>query len=528
MAAISSVVLEYPASSRTPSISPSWRRSTWHSLLLLLTAAMFLIHGYHPFAEDGGIYVAGTEYLLDATLFPHNTAFVTAHLHYSVFAYSLAALVRITHLRLEWVLLGAYTLSLWLMLYASLQVLQRCRFQPRAQLAGASLLAVWATLPVAGTSLLLLDPYLTARSLSTPLSLLAIAFALDDWSSGRDGNRSLLTCMACLALAALFHPLMAAYAVAMVISLRIVRLRSWPRAALILAGVALIAATAAYLLAPPESPTVVAASVSRYYWFLSQWHWYELCGLIGPVVILTLLLVSHRDGRSPIVTLCRASLIVGIIATLTDLLYAHRDAPTHLVARLQPLRVFLLLYAIMTLLLAASLTQRLLASRLSTQTRWLILSTVFLLNACTLFYVQRMTFPASRHLELPWLTSANPWSQAFLWARNNTPTTALFALDADYITTSGEDAQTFRATARRSALPDFSKDGGEASITPSLAQLWQQGVTAQQDLSAQPDALRAARLRPLGVTWMVLHASAITRFPCPFDNGVVKVCRLEP
>jgi hypothetical protein len=497
--------------------------------LAALTALALLIHGYHPFAEDGGLYVAGTEYLLDPSLFPYKTAFVTAHLHYSVFAYTIAALVRISRLPLPWVLLGGYVLSLWLTLYASLQLLRRCRFQPIAQLAGLSLMAAWATLPVAGTSLLLLDPYLTARSLSTPLSLLAIAFALDEWSSGRDAIRSLLACLACLLLAALFHPLMAAYAVAMVISLRVVRLRAWPRAAAILAGLAVIAATVVHLLAPQESPAVVHAAVSRYYWFLSQWQWYELCGLLGPIAILSIVLFKHRGATSPsIVRLCRAGLIATGIATLIDLLYAHRDAATHLVARLQPLRVFLLIYAVMTLLLAASLTQRLLTSRLTKQLRWLVLCIVFLLNAGTLFLVQRLTFPASRHLELPWLAPVNPWSQAFVWVRDNTPTNALFALDADYITTPGEDAQTFRATARRSALPDFSKDGGEASITPSLAQLWQQGITAQQGLSAQPDAVRAARLQPLGVTWMLLHASAVTRSPCPFDNGVVKVCRLDP
>jgi hypothetical protein len=504
----------------------------------MLTVAMLLIHGYHPFAEDGGIYVAGTEYLLDPSLFPHATAFVTAHLHYSVFAYTLVALVRITHLPLLWILLGGYVFSLWLMLYASLQILQRCCFQPLAQLAGLSLLAAWATLPIAGTSLLLLDPYLTARSLSTPLSLLAIAFALDDWSRSTSGplasrglaaNQSLLACVACLVLAALFHPLMAAYAVAVVVSLRAVRLRAWPQAAFILAGIAVIVAAVVRLLAPPEPAAVVDAAVSRYYWFLSQWQWYELCGLLGPVAVLTSLLFVHRGGTSPsIVRLCRASLVVAGTATLIDLLYAHRDASTHLVARLQPLRVFLLVYAIMTLLLVASLTQRLLASRLSAQLHWLVVSAVFLLNAGILCSAQRMTFPASRHLELPWRAPANPWSQAFLWARNNTPAGALFALDADYITAPGEDAQTFRATALRSALPDFSKDGGEAAITPSLAQLWQQGVAAQHGLSAQTDAVRRSNLRPLGVTWMLLHASAITSFPCPFDNGVVKACRLAP
>ena len=115
-----------------------------------------------------------------------------------------------------------------------------------------------------------------------------------------------------------------------------------------------------------------------------------------------------------------------------------------------------------------------------------------------------------------------PGPAAFLWARDNTPVNALFALDADYISLPGEDAQTFRATAQRSALPDYSKDGGEASITPSLATLWQQGVTAQTNLSPNPTPGRDARLLPLGVTWLALRSTAVTTHPCPYDNGTVR------
>jgi hypothetical protein len=149
--------------------------------------------------------------------------------------------------------------------------------------------------------------------------------------------------------------------------------------------------------------------------------------------------------------------------------------------------------------------------------------------AASMVASQRATFPASQHLELPWRVDTpaqNPWSRAFLWVRDHTPLNALFALDANYITLPGEDAQTFRATAQRSTLPDFSKDGGEASITPALADLWQQGVAAQTGLSTEPDAVRFARLRPFGVTWMVLRSEARTAYPCPYNNGVVKICSL--
>ena len=52
-------------------------------------------------------------------------------------------------------------------------------------------------------------------------------------------------------------------------------------------------------------------------------------------------------------------------------------------------------------------------------------------------------------------------------------------LDSHYITSPGEDAQSFRAIAERSAMPDYSKDGGEASIMPGLTSAWMSGVVAQ-------------------------------------------------
>jgi hypothetical protein len=501
-------------------------------MLIFLTLTTLLIHGYHPLAEDGGLYVAGIEYLLNPALFPHDTAFVTAHLHYSIFAITIAEVMRITHIPLAWVLLLAYGFSLWLTLYAGLQILRRCFDNATAQFAGIALLATWATLPVAGTSLLLIDPYLTARSFSTPLSLLAIAFALDDWSSLNRlpsiqrplglVRRPAVACAICLLIAALFHPLMAIYAIAMVLTLRILRLEKPLVGLCLLAVFAIAAAMVLQSLAPPDPLSVTAAAISRYYWFLSQWHWYELCGLIGPPCIL--LLILREKESTPTAQLCKASLALSSLAVLMALLFAHERSSSHFIARLQPLRGFLLTYALMPLLLGASLAQRFIKRPI--QLFAPVFAAVLFISAGTLFYVQRVTFPASQHIELPWTPPANPWSRAFRWSSRNTPTDALFALDANYITTPGEDAQAFRATSLRSSLADFSKDGGEASITPTLSDLWQQGVKAQANLSAQSDTERDDNLEPLGVTWMVLHADSLTVHVCPYNNGVVKVCSL--
>jgi hypothetical protein len=496
-----------------------------HFALAALTLCTLLIHGYHPFAEDGGIYVAGIESSLKPSLFPHDHAFVDATRHYSLFTPIIATAVRATHIPLPWLLLFANFIGIWLILYATWRVAAQYFHSQRAQLCATALTAAWFTLPIAGTSLYLMDPYVTARTFSTPLSILAIALALNTKPTQ---HATIWRTAICLAAAAIFHPLMAAYAAAFIAALLIAKLPSRRSQILgwtILTAAAVLIATILQATAPAESTSIAAAAFSRPYWFLSQWQWFELLGIAGPLVIFTLLLRFARNiiGQ-PGAALCRASIAIGCIATLISLLFAQASYSAHIVARLQPLREFLLLYAIMIPLLGGVLAN-LTAHRRSLR----LTAPLFLIAmACVMFFVQRQTYPGSQHLELPWRAPTNPWSQAFVWSRENTPTDALFAIDANYITTDNEDGQTFRATAQRSILPDFSKDGGESAIRPSLAAAWLAGSTLQRNLSTIDDTQRDARLQPQQVTWMILHSSAPTTHACPYNNGTIKVCRLTP
>lgn len=513
--------------------------SAWSTLAICvaLAVATLLLQGYHPLAEDGGLYAAGIAYKLNPSLFPFDRAFVTEHLSYSIFAPVLAALTRWLHTSLLGALLLAEFASLLLTFFSTQMLLRRITTSRSAQLCGPMLLAAWWTMPIAGTSLLMMDPYVTARSFTTPLSLLAIALALDDWST----RRPALLCVATLLVAFLLHPLMSGYAIGFVIVLRLLRS---PRAAAWLAGFTLIAfatATAVAWHARPEPPAVVAATLSRYYWFLSRWQWYELAGIVGPLVVLGLLLLATRRAIASAQTrLLHGSVFYGLLGIAVALVFAHANAANHAVARLQPLRVFLQVYLVMTLELGAALpvgaqwlTTRL-AGKRSDATRLRVKTAVIALVLCgmagAMFTAQRASFPRSPQVELPGIRTGaqNPWVSAFLWARSHTSANAVFALDARYVNEDGEDAQTFRAWALRSALPDYSKDGGEAAITPRLADLWLQAATAQQHLSQETDAVRDAKILPLGATWMIVHTSAITQHPCPYINPVVKVCRLQP
>jgi hypothetical protein len=156
-----------------------------------------------------------------------------------------------------------------------------------------------------------------------------------------------------------------------------------------------------------------------------------------------------------------------------------------------------------------------------------VLAALYLALLLIMFAAQRLTYQASNHVEWPRLTPRNPWQQAFLWIRANAPQDAIFALDNDYIEWPGEDAQGFRATAERSSVADYFKDGGIASNFPQAAIPWWQGSQATAQLNSATDEQRLARLRPLGVTWIVLPAQANTGFPCPFNNASVRVCQLR-
>ena len=501
-------------------------------LVTMVTGLALLVHGYHPYAEDGGLYVTGIKRLLDPTLYPYATGFVLGHLRFSLFAPTIAMLVRGSHLELPVVLLLVHLASIWTSLFAVWMLAARCYKSTAARTGAVTLVAAWLTLPVAGTSQILMDPYLTARSISLPCALLALAGMLDMARRTRYSEkiRGAVLCLLSLLLAATMHPLMAVYALANVVLLGCMHMRHralkiWGTAAL--CGFAIVTAAAIQAMAQPESAAYIRVAMTRYYWFLSQWHWYELLGLVAPLAILSLVAFGrqsrsgedepHAESRR---SLSQVAVVVGTTAIMIALAFAREGAPTHLVARLQPLRCFQVIYVLMALVIGATLGERLLQGR-----AWRWIATFGLLGG-VMFFVQRSTYPHSPHLELPAHSTTNQWEQAFIWINRNTPKDALFAMDANYISKPGEDAQGFRAIAERSALPDYSKDGGEASITPALTEQWAAGQRAQTGLSAETDEKRLTALQPFGVNWIVLQHRAVTSFACPYANDTVKVCRL--
>ncbi len=510
---------------------PRGERTLGAALVSGLTLLAFALSGYHPDAEDGGLYLAGVNRLLDPRLYPHETAFVLAPTHHSAFAPVLATIVRLTHTGLPWVAVSLHLLSLWVTLFGAWMLAARCWEDRPARAGAVTLLACWLGLPVAGTALTIMDPYLTARSFSNPCMVLGLVAALDITSGQHRAWRLWLLSMA---LAAIMHPLMAAYGLAaslvlMCLGAQNARVRTWGTAGLCAA--ALLLAAAVQVAAPAESPDYLRVAVTRTYWFVAQWQSFEWFGLAAPLGILAWsasrqmsprpIPQRRQDPPPPAARLSATCVVLGCTALVVAAVFARAGAETHLLARMQPLRVFQIVYLIMALVLGAALGQRVLR-----RSAWRWTAALAVVGAPMLL-AARSSYPASPHFEMPRTDLRNPWVQAFLWIRENTPKDALFALDADYINAPGEDAHCFRAIAERSALADYSKDGGEASIAPALTPEWVQGQQAQQGLTTETDRERLQKLLPRGVSWTVLQSSAITGFECPYHNAAVKVCRLR-
>jgi hypothetical protein len=477
-----------------------------------LTLLALLVQGYHPFVDDAAIYVAGIEKVIHPALFPVHAEYVLPHLKHSLFSIALGWLIRGLHIPLRYALFISYVASLWMMLYACWR-LSRVLFSTPLSRCGAMLLmTATLTLPVAGSAIYILDPYLTARSFSTPLTLLAIAFALE---------RRVLATIACLVGAFILHPLMAAYAVGYVLALALVRARRWrslSAAAIGVMAVGLLASHAGSFLG--ASPAYRIAAVSRDYFFLDKWEWFEIFGLFPPLVAAFVYLFrSNFRVRSNNGLIAAVSLYVGVLAILFAVCFTRTDN-SFLLARLQVLRSFQIIYILFFLLLGSLLGQYVLGRR------WWAWAGGFTAIAALMFAVQLSLYPALKHLEWPWTRSQNPWAQAFLWIRHNTPQDAYFALDPYYQQLPQEDTLGFRAMTERSVMPDWNKDGGIAAIDPALAQPWWNQVTQMKGFSRWNDQQRIETLAPYGADWIVLPASTPTQFACPYQNSAVRVCHL--
>ena len=491
------------------------------AFLLLLTALSIAVQGYHFAVDDGAIYIPAVEHVASPELFPYGQIFFLRHARMSIFSPVVGGTMRLLHVGVEPCALGFHALGIFLLLLAGWWIALLCFRSARARLGAVVMLASVLPTAVSGTALPIMDSYLTARSLSTPLTLLAFAAFFDRrrWLSG-----------GLIVLTALVHPQMAVYGAALLVLIWLMR-RMRARRVRMSAGVREQGAAAAamtvlpHLLSTfpwgPAAGPYREALLSRTFFFAWAWTWYEWVGIVAPLFLLLALSRLRRPFLTPLVAeLCRALVVFGALSTATFLLLSS-TANFDSFVRLQPMRSFHLIYIFMFLLLGGLAGELLLKEKMW---RWLLL---FVPICFGMYLVDRHLYPASDHLELPGRSSRNEWVQAFRWARGSTPVDAVFALPPQYLLTEGEDRHGFRAIAERSMTADSVKDSGVVSVFPRAAGEWwsERQMTLGWEGWSRDDFEGLRGRTP--VTWVVVELRQASGLECPYRNTSVAVCRLR-
>ena len=478
--------------------------------IVLLTALSLAVMGYHPGAEDDGVYLTAVKADLQPPLYPHDSAFFRLQLQATVFDRLIAGFIKVTGTPLAWAELLWQFLSLFGILWAAHSIARHLFPAPRAQWAGVALVAAMFTLPVAGTALTLADQYLHPRNLATAIILAAVARIL---------GRKTAQAAVLLVMALLVHPIMAAFGISFCFFLSLAQMNSislWLRSP----GRSLAAALPLGWIFQPPSPTWHRALQTRRYYFLYQWTWYEWLGAIAPLVLFWLLTrIAQKRGHLGLAQFALAVLLYGVFQQIVAVIMLASPALVRLTP-LQPMRFLHLVYLFMVLIAGCLIGRDVLKASIW---RWVLF---FVAVTGGMFISQRILFSASEHLELPGRSSANPWLQAFAWIRQNTPVDAYFALDPNYLAAPGEDYHGFRALAERSQLADALKDTAVVTQVPELGPAWASQVDAQAGWShfqlADFDRLR----REFGISWVVVTYPQPPGLECRWHNMSLAVCKL--
>ncbi|HZT30122.1 MAG TPA: hypothetical protein VFA33_09590 [Bryobacteraceae bacterium] len=480
--------------------------------LLALTILAVFVHGYHLGVDDAEIYIPAIKRAADPTLYPFAAEFFMFHAHLSFFPNLVGGSARFSRLPVDLVIFLWHGGCIFLLLLASWRLARVCFESQCARWSAVALLAGALSVPVAGTALVIMDPYVTARSLSTPAGMFAIA----GYASGRWKRAA-----AWLVFTALIHPQMMLYAAVLIGFLELARRRRPPEDAGPGLGMAcLISLPGVFDFQPPRG-AAREALFSRTYFFVSNWAWYEWVGVVAPLALLGWFAAHPPRGTTPVFRRLAGVLVpFGLSFTLLALLLTFPERLEN-ATRLQPMRSFHLLYVIFFVLLGGLVGEYLLRAR---GWHWLAL---FAPLAGCMWLIQLAAYPASLHIEWPGAAGPNGWTRAFLWIRGHTPKDAVFALDPDYMLLPGADEHGFRAIAERSALADRVKDSGAVSLFPQLADDWKSEVQAQEGWEhfGPRDFERLARHYP--VTWIVTRRPPPAAFPCPYQQGELAVCRIE-
>jgi hypothetical protein len=479
--------------------------------LSLIAFIAVLVHGYHLGVDDAEIYVPAIKHAADPGLYPFGSEFFMSHAHLSLFPDLVGYSARLTHLPIDFVIFAWHVASIFLLLLASWQLLCACFLNDAARWSGVALLASTLSVPIAGTALVIMDPYVTARSLSTP----AIMFTIACYVSNRPRQA-----VAWLILTALVHPQMSVYAIVFLGCLWLTRHFRLQPDLVAAPGLTLFSGLPFPFELHPAHGAAREALLSRAYFFVSNWAWYEWIGVFAPLALAWWCTSRRLNGTTPVFRwLLRTLVPFGLLFTVAAIVLTSSTRLENF-TRLQPMRCFDIIYVIFFVALGGVMGEYVLKGNVW---RWLSL---FVPLAASMYFLQQSQFPSSVHVEWPGYGYHNTWNSAFSWIRLHTPRDAVFALDPNYMLIVGEDQHGFRAVAERSALADAVKDSGAVSLFPQLADHWKSQVQAQTGWEKfdRRDFEHLATLYP--VTWILTRSPGPAGLTCPYQSEGLSVCRI--
>ena len=182
-----------------------------------------------------------------------------------------------------------------------------------------------------------MDPYLSARSFSTPLTIFVLACILE---------ANYIPAAIGVIITGTIHPQMVAYLIFLIgVMWMMQRLQQkpTPRAATF-ASFALIL-PGGFHLAPAAEP-YREALFSRDFYFISTWQWYHWLGMLAPLAILAWFWKANlRETRPGFSRLCFALIPFGLLSIVVALIFSSSHS-FDMFARTQPLRTFHLITVI--------------------------------------------------------------------------------------------------------------------------------------------------------------------------------------
>jgi hypothetical protein len=454
--------------------------------------------------EDDAIYLPGIKKLLNGSLYPHDAQFFTSQTNAFLLLRLVAVSARITHLPAQSMQFAWQIISILALVAGCWYVARRCFGEFWDKVGAVALVSALLTMPVAGTALYIADQHLHPRTLASA----AILFAI-----GAVQERRYTLAVVCSVAALLIHPFMGAFGIAYLIVLAL-PLERWNPA-----KVGILASLPLPIILHPNVAWREAVA-TRSYFFLRQWEWYEWLGIFAPMFLLWWFSrVGEKMGSPALARLCKRLVLYSVVMSAAGLIVGL-PARLDWLAPLQPMRHLQLVYALMLLSGGGLLAHYVLRNRVW---RWLVL---FVPLCGGMLYAQRATFPTSSHIEWPGRSTNNRWVRCFEWAKSNTPESAYFAINPNYMGRPGEENFGFRAIAERSKLADYAQDGAVVAVAPDLAPMWKMQVDALRGYEGftRDDFLRLKA--EFGVDWALVETN-VPGLNCPYQRDGLAVCRIE-